>query len=95
MRGYLLNVEIHVPQFLQHLTDDIQTVEVKGNTVGECLDDLVIRFPQLSSRIFDKNGKLQKHLDVWINGETGGHSGLVQPVADGDKLTVINIIAGG
>lgn len=90
-----MSIEILIPQFLQHLTDDIQTIEVMGNTVGECLEDLVIRFPQLNSRIFDKNGKLKKHLDIWTTREVGGHSILAQPVADGEKLRIINIIAGG
>ena len=90
-----MSIEIRIPHFLRHLTDDVQTVEVKGNTVGECLGDLVVRFPQLSSWIFDKNGKLKKHLDVWTNREVGDHSDLAQPVADGDKLTIINIISGG
>jgi molybdopterin converting factor small subunit len=90
-----VSVEIYIPHFLQHLTGNMQTVEVKGRTAGECLDDLVIRFPQLGSRIFDKNHRLQKHFDVWINEETRGYKGLTQPVADGDRLTIINVISGG
>jgi molybdopterin converting factor small subunit len=90
-----MSAEIHVPQFLQHLTGDVQTVAVNGKTVGECLEDLVSRFPQLSSMIFDKNGRLQKHLDVWINEEAEGHGGLAQPVNHGDRLTIINVISGG
>ena len=90
-----MSKEIYIPHFMQHMTGNSQTVEVKGKTVGECLDNLIIQFPQLSSHIFDQNHRLQKHLDVWINRETGGHKGLAQSVADGDKLTIVNVIAGG
>jgi molybdopterin converting factor small subunit len=90
-----MSIEIIIPQFLQHLTGNVQTLEVRGNTAGECLEHLVIRFPQLNSQIFDKNGKLKKHLDIWTIGEAGNRGGLAQPVSDGDRLLLVTIIAGG
>ena len=90
-----MSVEIHIPQFLQHLARDVKIVEVNGRTVGECLNDLVKQFPKLEARLFDKNGELLKYLVVLVNGESAYPEELVQPVNDRDKLHIINIIAGG
>jgi len=90
-----LSVEIHIPQFLQHLSRDVKTVEGNGRTVGECLSDLVKQFPELEARLFDRNGELVKYLVVLVNGVSAYPEELVKPVNDRDKLHIINIIAGG
>ena len=90
-----MSVEINIPQFLQHLADDGKVAEVKGGTVGDCLNDLVERLPRLKARLFTRNGKLRKHLDVYINGESAYPEELAKPVNDGDKLHIVNAIVGG
>ena len=40
-----VSVEIYIPQFLQHLANGVEVVEVNGRTVGECLNDLAKQFP--------------------------------------------------
>ena len=59
-----MSVTIHIPQFFQHLTNDVKVAIVNEGTVGECLKELVKRFPQLETLLFTKNGKLLKYLDV-------------------------------
>ena len=90
-----MSVEINIPQFLQHLTNDMKVADVNGRTVGECLGDLAKKFPQLDALLFTKNGKLLKHLDVYINGESAYPEELAKPVNDGDELHIINAIVGG
>ena len=90
-----MSVKINIPQFLQHLANDVKTADVNGSTVGECLNDLVKRFPQFEELLFDKNGKLLKYVDVYINEESTYPEELAKPVNDGDELYIMNIIAGG
>ena len=90
-----MSVTVNIPQFLQHLTDDVAVAIVNGGTVGECLRDLVEQFPQLKSLLFTKNGKLLKYLDIYINGESSYPDELAKLVNDGDKLQIIKIIVGG
>jgi molybdopterin synthase sulfur carrier subunit len=85
---------INIPQFLQHLTDNVKVSKVNGRTVGECLNDLVGQFPQLQEKLF-KNGTLHKYLDVYINGESAYPEELDKQIIDGDELNIIKIIVGG
>ena len=90
-----MSVEINVPQFLQHLVNDVKVVDVNGRTVGDCLNDLMKRLPQLKTLLFTRNGKLHKHLDVYVNGVSAYPEELAKAVNDGDKLHIVNAIVGG
>ncbi len=90
-----MSVEINIPQFLQHLTDDVKVAVVNGGTVGECLKALVKQFPQLEALLFTKNGRLIKYLDIYINGESAYPEELARPVGDGDELHIVKSIVGG
>jgi len=88
-------VEVNIPQFLQHLTDDVKVAVVNGGTVGECLKDLVKQFPQLKELLFTKNGRLIKYLDIYINGDSAYPEELAKPASDGDELHIVKSIVGG
>lgn len=90
-----MSVKINIPQFLQHLAPGVRITQVNGSTVGECLDALVKQFPRFKSELFDKNGKLPKHLDVYVNGRSAYPEELAKPVNDGAELHIVNVIAGG
>ncbi len=90
-----MSVVINIPQFFQHLVDEVKVVKASGRTVGECLSDLVKRFPQLEELLFNGDGKLHGYLDVFINGESAYPEELAKPVVEGDELHIINIIVGG
>ncbi|MAE11549.1 MAG: MoaD/ThiS family protein [Dehalococcoidales bacterium] len=90
-----VSAAINIPQFFQHLVDGVKVTKTGGRTVGECLDELIERFPQLEAHLFSGDGKLHGYLDVFINGESAYPEELSKPVADGDELHIINIIVGG
>ena len=90
-----VSVEINVPPFLEHLTDKVKNVSVDGNTVGECLDALVARFPDVKPRLFNKNGRLLKGLNIFVNGESAYPEELAKPVKDGDRLHITYLMVGG
>ena len=90
-----MSVAVNIPQFLQHLADNVKVTDVNGRTVGECLKDLVRQVPQLEALLFTKRGKLIKYLDVYINGESAYPEELAKPVNDGDELHIMKAIVGG
>ncbi len=90
-----MSVEIYIPQFLQHLANGVEVVDVNGRTVGECLNDLVKQFPQLEASLFDKKGKLLELLNVYINRESAYPEELAKPVNDEDKLQIVYTLVGG
>ena len=90
-----MSVTIIIPQFLQHLTGGTGLVQVNGDIVGECLNDLVAYFPQLKVLLFQEEGVLHDYLDIFINRESTYPEELAKPVKDGDELHIVKIIVGG
>ena len=80
---------------MQPFTNNMEIVEVNGNTVGECLNHLAKKFPDIRKMLFSKNGNLFEHIIISVNGENAYPEQLVKPVKEGDKLDVIYILGGG
>lgn len=90
-----MSIKVHLYSALQVHAGNHDLVEVRGATVGECLDDLVSQFPDLSPLLFDDTGKMQKSVFVSINLESAYREQLTKSVKDNDHLYLILIIAGG
>jgi molybdopterin converting factor small subunit len=90
-----MSVKINISPFFSHFTNGQTVVEVNGNTVGQCLNKLVRRFPQLKKKLFEKNGTLSRIVDIYVNGESAYPEKLEAPVKDGDELHIVVIISGG
>ena len=90
-----MRVTINIPQSLQEIADRKKVTQVSGNTVGDCLNDLIKQFPGLQKHIFDKHGRLHGYLEVLINKKSAFPEELTKPVADGDEMQILNIIVGG
>ena len=90
-----MSIEVSIHQALRHLTNSQAMVKVNGNTVGQCLNDLVNQFPGIKPKIFDKKGKLLNYIDIYVNLESSYPEELAMPVKDGDQLHITLIIAGG
>ena len=90
-----MSVKINIHPFLSHLTNDQDIVEVNGSTVGQCLEQLVARFPQLRKRLFEKGDTVSRFVDIYVNGESAYPDELDTLVKDGDELHIEVIIAGG
>ena len=90
-----MSIKIGIPSYLQSFTQNLETVEVNGSTVGECLGFLITKFPDMGKKLFDKNGKLLDYVGIYINGEDAYPEELSKPVQDGDELFILYIIGGG
>jgi molybdopterin converting factor small subunit len=90
-----LSITVNIHQALRQITNNQATVEVAGTTVGECLTELVQRFPAIKSKLFGKNGKLLNYIDIYVNAESAYPEELAKPVKDGDKLSITLMLAGG
>lgn len=90
-----MSVKIAIPAHLQPFTGNTEVIEVSGTTVGECLSNLVKKFPGTAEMLFDANGRLLGYIGVYINGEMAHPEELVKPVKDGDEIYLPYIITGG
>ena len=88
-----VNVKLHLT--LRQYTGVREVVEVEGNTVGECLRNLVAMFPAKVPSIFDKKGGHSNIVEVYLNLQSAYPNELVKPVKDGDENHLTMILSGG
>ena len=91
-----MSIRIRMTELLRQYTSSRGIVEVNGNTVGECLDDLIRQYSGAKKQLFDRNGVLLVLIRV-NNEETAIHhrEGLSRPVTDGDELYLYLVLGGG
>lgn len=94
-QGEEISIKINIHPILAHSTNKQKVVEVEGNTIGQCLDELVKKFPKIKAELFDKDGNLHNYVDVYLNQESAYPDELAKPVKNGDELNIALIIAGG
>jgi sulfur carrier protein ThiS len=85
-------------KFTQNLERHLSApaVEVVGATVREALDQVFERNPQLRSYVLDDQGRLRKHVVVFVDGElVEDRVRLSDPVEPGSELFVMQALSGG
>jgi molybdopterin converting factor small subunit len=87
--------KVHLYTNLRRHTGDQGTLEVEGQTVGECLAYLVRRFPALQDELFEDNGKLSPLTYVSVNFNSPAPEKLDKALQPGDQLYIVKIVAGG
>ena len=86
---------IRIPTPLRAYTDGASSVEVQGETVGQALDDLVQRHPDLRTHLFNE-AELRSFVNIFLDDEDIRFlGGLDTEIDAGDSLRIIPSIAGG
>lgn len=89
-----VRVKIFYPELRKQVANQ-SSVTVNGRTVGECLDDLVKRYPGAGKLIFNERGQLIGHVYVYVNFESAYKADLARPVSDRDELILAVLLTGG
>ncbi len=90
-----MGVRVRIPPFFQQFTGGQKIIETRGHTVGECLEDLARKFPEIKQRLYDKRGKLAPYIEIYVNSETSYPEELAKSVKEGDELTIVVALSGG
>ena len=90
-------MKIHIPTPLRVYTEKQDTVGVEASTVGEALDALTARYPDLKKHLFSEEGKLRAFVNVYLNEEDLRYLPEKEAtrVSGNDELSIIPSIAGG
>lgn len=91
-----MRIKVKIGPALQEYTGIPETLEVEGNTVGECLDDLMRQYTDSSHWLFDQNGLLRVVISI-NNAETvvPDKQGLDRVLKPDDELQIFAVIGGG
>ena len=67
-----------------------------GSTVGELLNDLVIRHPDLRQQLFTAEGSLHRFVNLYVNGRDVRYLEVLDtPVGERDSVIILPAMAGG
>ncbi len=82
------------PNLTRHL--DTPDVEVGAGTVGEALEKVFAQNPRLRSYILDDQGRLRKHVAVFVGGELiTDRARLSDELAADQDVFVMQALSGG
>jgi len=88
-------IRVHVHTTHRQFTNGLEVVEVRGDTVGQCLGHLIQQFPGMEKALFAKKDKLLNIVEVYVNQATAYPDELAKPVKDGDEIHLVVMLAGG
>ncbi len=84
---------MRIPTPLRSYTGERAVVEADGSTVDELLADLDHRFPGLRFRMVDEQGRLRRHMKVFVNREAIRDLGTALDAAD--EVVIMQALSGG
>ncbi|NUO79951.1 MoaD/ThiS family protein [candidate division KSB1 bacterium] len=88
--------QIIIPSALRAFTNQQAKLEAPGHTVGDVLNDLTRRFPELRRHLLDEHGRLRKFVNVFVgNEEIRSLQNEATPVGVSDEVSIVPSVAGG
>ena len=89
-------LHILIPTPLRQFTDNKESIEVHGKTVGDTLNDLCTKYPSLRKHLYTDDGKLRSFVNVYCNDEDIRYlKKEATTVSEKDVISIIPSIAGG
>jgi molybdopterin converting factor small subunit len=86
-------VNVRIPSPLRSYTGERSVVTASGATVGDVLWDLDRQFPGVRFRVVDEQGRLRRHMKVFVNDEATRD--LETGIGPDDDVTLIQALSGG
>lgn len=68
-------------------------IRVKGDTLGEALEDAYRQIPVLRHHLCEESGRFRSHVLCFLRGSTTRDLGV--PLREGDEITIVQAISGG
>ena len=89
-------VTLELPSMLAGVLGGLRRLRVRGATWREALDDAFAQVPALRVHLLDETGALRQHVLCFVNDRsTRFEDGRGPPLADGDRLTILQAVSGG
>ncbi len=89
-----MSITVRIPSPLRQYTEQNSEVVLEGKTVGEVVENLKARFPEVGARCFSE--RTSRFMNMYLNDQDIRNlNGLDTPVAEKDVLAIVFAIAGG
>lgn len=78
------------------MTDDHDSVDVRGRTIGEAIEALTEQFPELRQHLYKEDGSLRSFVNIYLEDEDIRYLDDEQTrLENGQTLSIVPSIAGG
>ena len=81
-----MTIKMYLPKRFYYLWQGRKVLEVTGNTVVECLDELIGIIPLMKKALSYESGSIDPEIKVLVNQDIVGKEGLATKVTDGDEI---------
>ena len=89
-------INVLIPTALKTFAGGSDSVAVSGVTVGEALDSLLEKHPDLRKHLYSDEGRLRNFVNVYVNDEDIRYTSKdATPIKEGDVISIVPSIAGG
>ena len=87
---------VRFPALMKYYVDNQSEFHADGSTVAELLDHVVAKYPTLGPHLFDTQGGLRRHFNIFVNGvHVRELDGLQTALQESDKVILMASAAGG
>jgi len=87
---------LRVSSVISYYTNKQTRFEVSGATALEAVQFAVEEYPALKLHVFDKDGKLRRHVNLFVNDvNVKDLNGNETPVGENDVIRILMAAAGG
>lgn len=89
-------IKIDIPTSLREITKTSEYIELEASSAVEAIGRLVEKYPALSEKLYDTQGKLNKYIRLYLNEEMlepSSHE--TTSLGESDVISVIIPVAGG
>ena len=91
-----MSVVIEIPEELARYSDGRTEVDVDASTVDAAFTALFDRFPELQSRVLNKQAEFHPWTPVFLNGaKLASLNAGSTAIRDGDRIEVVVLASGG
>lgn len=88
--------DVLIPTPLRVYAGKQDTVQVEGKTVGELLQNLATKYPDLRGHLYKEDGQLRSFVNVYLNDDDIRYLDReATAVQEGDTLSIVPSVAGG
>jgi molybdopterin converting factor small subunit len=87
---------VRFPALMKYYVDNQSELSVSGLTIAELLENVLIRYPALRPHMFDPEGNLRRHFNIFVNGiQLRELNGMDTVLKEADKVILMVSAAGG
>ncbi len=87
---------IIIPTPLRKFTNNTSKLEIKGDSIREVINELILNFPELKKNLLDDAGKLRSFVNIFVgNDDIRSLQQEDTAVKEDTVISIIPAIAGG